>query len=98
MELIYFLLTGFSFLLTDASADIDGKVFAAWISLVLLVAFVITNIVTTVMMARRSREELKSLHHSVKEWRKRKQETHELIELEKSERKRLKKDKQKKVI
>ena len=61
MEFFYFLLTFVSFILTDASADVEAKIFVAWLSAVLLVLFIISNIGITIQLARKDRHELKTL-------------------------------------
>lgn len=66
MEFFYFLLTFVSFILTDASADVEAKVFVAWLSAVLLVLFIISNIGITISLARTDRHALKNLRQLAK--------------------------------
>ena len=59
IEFLYFVLVGVSFLLTDATANADIKIWAAWISVTLLIAFVLANVIITIRLLRRTKEDLR---------------------------------------
>ena len=69
MEFFYFLLTAISFMLTDASADVEAKIFVAWLSMALLLLFILSNIAVTIRLARTSRHELKRIRNKAKQKR-----------------------------
>ena len=79
LELLYFILTGISLLLTDASADIASKALAAKMSVVLLMIFVLANIIVTIRLARLSRSEHKAKDKENKE-RRRENDRRRIIE------------------
>ena len=90
MEFLYFLLTAISFLLTDATANIDHKKFAAWASVILLMGFILVNIAVTIKLARTDRNELKIKNRRGKERRRKDQERRAIEKEEKNARKELK--------
>ena len=83
VEFLYFVLVAVAFLLTDACADVDIKVYAAWISVILLMAYILANIIVTVRLVRRSKEELKSANNRYKTFRIKEMKRRELEKYEK---------------
>jgi len=83
VELLYFVLIAVAFLLTDACADADIKILAAWISVVLLMAYILANIIVTIRLVRRTKEELKVADKRYKTYRKKEMNRRQLEKYEK---------------
>ena len=92
LEFIYFALAFISFLLTDATSDINTKKFVTWFSVVILFVFILTNIIVVINVVRKGRDKLKEASKKEKAKRQNRRDRRKIEHASKEERKRLKEE------